>query len=102
MKATGVSLPARGGHEGAGLTAARWLGAWHGASLLSGSRELWDQRPEDGVSCDAAQALCLSPRLHLPLTDTGDRTVGPGGRGDLNKLQPSGDQHFLLPHLSCA
>lgn len=28
--------------------------------------------------------------------------MGPGGRGDLNKLQPSGDQHFLLPHLSCA
>lgn len=28
--------------------------------------------------------------------------MGPGGHGDLNKLQPSGDQHSLLPHLSYA
>lgn len=28
--------------------------------------------------------------------------MGPGGHGDLNELQPSGDQHSLLPHLSYA
>lgn len=35
-----------------------------GSSLLLASRELWEQRPEDGASCSTAQVcrLCVCPQ----------------------------------------